>query len=32
MLFGHNGIASKVFRARKFLAAQGIGGRDWTDV
>lgn len=32
MLFGHNGIASKVFRTRKSLAAQGTGGRDSTDV
>ena len=32
MLFGHNGIASKVFRTRKSLAAQGTGGRDTTDV
>jgi hypothetical protein len=32
MLFGHNGIASKVFRTRKSLAAQGTSGRDTTDV
>lgn len=31
MLFGHNGIACRVFRTRKTLAAQGTGRRDQTD-